>query len=376
MKNRAYKYRFYPTEEQKQSFAKTFGCCRFVYNWGLKLRTDAYYERQEKIFYDETSAALTQLKKDPEKEWLNEVSAVCLQQALRHLDRAFRNFFDGFAKYPTFKKKHGKQSATYASSAFSWDDKELHLAKMSEPLNIVWSRPLGGKPSIVTVSKDFADRYFVSILVTEDIKPFLATVKMAGIDLGIKDAVVLNSGEKFGNPRVFSKNEKKLAIAQRGLSKKQKGSKNRAKAKLKVAKIHARIADRRSDFLHKLSTKLVNENQVLAVESLQVKNMIKNHHLSKAISDVGWGEFVRQLQYKSHWYGRTFVAIDKFYPSSKRCSNCGHIMDKMPLDVRFWVCPECDTAHDRDINAAKNILSAGLTINVGGELVRPSRKKK
>jgi putative transposase len=374
---RAYKYRCYPTEEQRHILARTFGCARFAYNWALRLRTDAYYLRQERVYYADTSAAMTTLKKQPEYAWLNEVSCVPVQQAMRHLDEAFRNFFEGRAKYPTFKKKHGRQAAEYTTSAFKWDGNALTLAKMEQPLPIRWSRPLpkGAKPSTITVSCDTAGRYFVSFLVEEDFQALSVTPQTVGIDLGLHDTVTLSTGEKVGNERFFAKDEKKLAKAQRRLSRKQKGSKNRAKAKLRVAKIHARIADRRQDFLHKLTTRLIHDNQVLCVESLAVKNMLKNHSLAKAIADVGWGELIRQLQYKAAWYGRAVVAIDKFYPSSKRCSACGHILDSLTLDVRQWTCPECGTVHDRDTNAALNIKAAGLAVYACGEMVRPGRAK-
>jgi putative transposase len=376
---RAYRYRFYPTPDQDAILSRTFGCTRFVYNWALKLRTDAWYDRQERMHYEDTSAALTALKKEAATEWLNEASSVPLQQALRHLDRAFRNFFEGRATYPVFKKKRNRQAATYASSAFSWDGatRTLKLAKMDEPLAIVWSRPMpkDARPSTVTVTRDAAGRYFVSILIEEDIRPNPVTPKMVGLDLGIHDAVTLSTGEKVGNERFFRKDEKKLAHAQRDLARKQPGSKNRTKQKRKVAKIHATIADRRNDFLHKLTTRLIHENQVICVESLAVKNMIRNHALAKAIADVGWGELIRQLEYKAVWYGRTVVAIDRFYPSSKRCHICGHILESLALDVREWACPTCHTVHDRDINAALNILAAGLAVLACGESVRPGRTK-
>ncbi len=374
---RAYKYRLYPTDEQKQMLAQTFGCARFVYNWALRLRTDGYYERQERLSYAQTSARLTELKQQPEYIWLNEVSSVPPQQALRHLDRAFRNFFEGKASYPMFKSKHGEQAAEYTTSAFKWDGTQLTLAKMDTPLNIVWSRPLptGCKPTTVTVTKDTAGRYFVSILVEEGIEPLSNVHKQVGLDLGLKSMVILSTGEQVGNPKFFYRDEKKLAKAQRRLSKKKKSSKNRAKARLKVAHIHAKIADRRRDYQQKLSTRLIRESQTICVESLQVKNMVQNPKLSKAISDVGWGEFIRQLEYKANWYGRTLVKIEKFYPSSKRCHACGHVLDSLALDVRFWMCPECKTFHDRDINAAKNVLAAGLAVAACGEAVRPGRAR-
>ncbi len=374
---RAYKYRFYPTEEQQRILARTFGCARFVYNWALRLRTDAYYQQQKRISYADTSSLLTELKQQPEYAWLGEVSSVPPQQALRHLDRAFRNFFEGRAHYPRFKSKHGEQAAEYTTSAFKWESTQLTLAKMDTPLTIVWSRPLPDrcKPTTVTVTKDTAGRYFVSILVEEDIEPLPNAHKHVGLDLGLKSMVILSTGEQVGNPKFFHQDEKKLAKAQRRLSKKKKSSKNRAKARLKVAQIHAKIADRRRDYQQKLSTRLIRENQTICVESLQVKNMIQNRKLSKAISDVGWGEFIRQLAYKANWYGRTLVQIDKFYPSSKRCHACGHVLDSLSLDVRFWMCPECKTFHDRDSNAAKNVLAAGLAVATCGEAVRPGRAR-
>ncbi len=374
---RAYRYRCYPTPTQAAMLARTFGCARFVYNWALRLRTDAYYDRQERIGYHEASAALTALKQQPETAWLNEVSSVPVQQALRHLDRAFHTFFEGRAKYPTFHKKHGKQSATYASTAFRWDTelRTLILAKMETPLRIHWSRPLpdGATPTTVTISRDTAGRYFVSILIEEEIAPLPLTTGQVGIDLGLHDVVVLNSGEKVGNPRFFVQDEKKLAQAQRRLAKKQRGSKNRDKARRKVARIHARIADRRRDFTHKLSTRIIRENQTVCIESLRVKAMVKHPTLAKAIHDVGWGEFVRQLEYKVNWYGRTLVKIDRWYPSSKRCHACGHVLASLTLDIRQWTCPDCGAIHDRDVNAAQNILAVGLTVSAYGETVRPAR---
>jgi len=374
---RAYQYRIYPTDEQKKTLARTFGCARFVYNWALRLRTNAYYERQERIYYAETSARLTALKKQPEYAWLNEVAAVPLQQSLRHLDKAFTNFFEGRTEYPKFHSRHGEQAATYIGTAFKWDGHSLTLAKMDAPLNIVWSRPLpdGCKPTTVTVTKDTAGRYFVSILVEEDIASLPVVNKQVGLDLGLKSMVITSDGEHVGNPQYFRQDEKKLAKAQRRHAKKKKGSKNRNKARLKVARIHAKIADRRRDYQHKLSTRLIHENQVICIESLSVKNMVQNHSLASSISDVGWSEFTRQLEYKANWYGRTLIKIDKWYPSSKRCHCCGHVLDSLSLDERFWLCPECKTFHDRDINAAKNVLAVGLTVSACGEAVRPGRAK-
>lgn len=370
---RAYRFRFYPTPEQELILARTFGCARFAYNYMLRLRTDAWMQRQERIGYHETSATLTALKKQPEYAWLNEVSSVPVQQALRHLQTAFNNFFAKRARYPRFKRKDGPQSAEYTTSAFKWDGKSLKLAKMSEPLAVRWSRqiPKAAKVTTVTVSKDSAGRYFVSLICDDVVAKKPAVDGKIGIDLGLTHFAILSTGEKVAAPNTFRKYEKKLAKLQRRLAKKTKGSNRREKAKLKVARLHAKIADARRDFLHKLSTRLINENQVIAIESLSVSNMQKNRRLAKSISDTSWSEFVRQLEYKARWYGRELIGIDRWYPSSKRCSDCGYTMPKMPLSVREWVCPECGSIHDRDINAARNVLAAGLAVSAHREAVSP-----
>ncbi len=292
---RAYRYRFYPTQEQAQTLARTFGCVRFVHNWALNLCNETYIAQRRHLYFSAISAALTILKKQSDRFWLNEVSCVPLQQALRHLDRAFKNFFDRRSGLPVSKKKHGSQSAEYTRSAFSWDGTSLELAKMDEPPDIHWSRPLpgGSIPTTVTVSMDPAGRYFISIRIEEEIKPLELTPQTIGLDLGITSLVALSNGEKVGNPQFFREDERKLARAQRQHAKKRKGSKNREKARRKVARLHARIADKRGDYQHKLTTRIVRENQVICVESLAVKNMIQNRHLAKSIADVGWGELVR-----------------------------------------------------------------------------------
>jgi len=369
---RAYKFRFYPTSEQAEMLAKTFGCARFAYNYMLRQRTDAWFQRQEKVGYHETSAMLTVLKKTEEFSWLNDVSSVPVQQSLRHLQTAFGNFFARRNKYPTFKKRDGAQSAEYTTSAFKWDGKILKIAKAGE-LNVRFSRtiPKAAIVTTVTVSKDTAGRYFVSMLCTDQVQTKESVAAKVGIDLGLTHFAILSTGEKIASPKAFAANENKLAKAQRVLAKKQKGSANRKKAKLKVARLHAKITDTRKDFLHKLSTRLINENQVIAIETLAVSNMQKNHCLAKSIADAGWSEFVRQLEYKSLWYGRELVGIDRWYPSSKRCSDCGHTVKKMPLNVREWTCPECGSIHDRDVNAARNVLAAGLAVSALGESVSP-----
>ena len=369
MTKRAYKYRFYPTPEQAELLAQTFGCVRFVYNSILRWRTDAFYQRQEKIGYVGANARLTEIKKNPELAFLSEVSCVPLQQCLRHQQTAFKHFFEGRAKYPVFKSKRHRQSAEFTRSAFKYRDGQLYLAKSKTPLDIHWSRALPSEPSTVTVSKNSAGRYFVSCLCEFEPSKLPVTPNMTGIDLGLKDLFVTDKGERVGNPRHTAKYAKRLARAQRRLSKKKLGSANRAKARQKVAKLHAKISDCRQDNLHKLSRRLINENQVVCVESLKVKNMIRNPKLSNAIADAGWGEFVRQLAYKAEWAGRSLVAIDQWFPSTKRCSGCGHTLSSLPLSVRNWSCPECGADHDRDHNAATNIKAAGLAVLALGENV-------
>ena len=366
---RAYKFRFYPDPQQEKLLAQTFGCVRFVYNSILRYRTDAYAQTQEKIGYTAANARLTAIKKLPESLFLNDVSSVPLQQCLRNQQTAFKNFFEGRAKYPTFKSKKHRQSAEFTYRAFTFKDGELKLAKCDTPLNIQWSRQLPSDPTTITVSKDQAGRYFVSCLCEFEPTLLPVTDKKVGIDVGIKDLFVTSDGFKLGNPRHTAKYAAKLAKYQRRLAKKKLGSKNRLKAKVKVARIHAKISDCRLDSLHKLSHRLVNENQVICAENLAVKNMIKNPKLAKAITDASWGEFTRQLAYKANWTGRTYVEIDPFFPSSKRCSCCGFVKDKLPLNVRSWECPECGATHDRDLNAARNILAAGLAVLAFGENV-------
>lgn len=377
MTQKAFKYRFYPTPEQETLLRRTMGCTRLVYNRALAARTEAWYNEKKRVGYIESSAMLTQWKKQDDLDFLNEVSSVPLQQGLRHLQAAFSNFFAGRAQYPNLKKKRNGGSAEFTKAAFKWREGQLFLAKSLEPLNIRWSRelPEGAMPSTVTVKLSSAGRWSVSLLVEIEIEPLPESPNEIGIDLGITSLVALSTGEKIANPKGFQAKRRQLKKAQKALSRKQKGSNNRYKARLKVAKVHQEIGDARQDFLHKLTTRMVRENQTIAVEDLAVKNMVKNRKLALSISDASWGELVRQLEYKCDWYGRNFVKIDRWFPSSKRCAECGHIVEKLPLQIREWDCPKCGTHHDRDVNAAKNILAAGLAVKVCGANVRPDRHK-
>ncbi|MEG4855223.1 RNA-guided endonuclease TnpB family protein [Microcoleus sp. B5-D4] len=374
---KAFSYRFYPTPEQESLLRRTLGCARLVYNRALAVRTEAWYTEQKRVGYAETSSMLTEWKKTEELDFLNEVSCVPLQQCLRHLQAAYTNFFDGRAKYPNFKKKRNGGSAEFTKSAFKFRDGQVYLAKSTQALPIRWSRtlPNGATPSTITVKLAPSGRWSVSLLVDVEIEKLPKTGDQVGIDLGITSLLALSTGEKIANPKGFKTKYRKLRRAQKALIRKQKGSNNRYKARLKVAKVHQQITDARKDYLHKLTTRLVRENQTIAVEDLAVKNMIKNPKLAASISDASWGELVRQLDYKCDWYGRTLVKIDRWFPSSKRCGNCGHIVDKLPLNIREWDCPSCGTHHDRDINAAKNILAAGLAVSVCGATVRPQQSK-
>ncbi|MBW6434352.1 transposase [Actinoplanes hulinensis] len=373
---RGFKFRFYPTPEQADLLNRTFGCVRKVYNLALEARTTAWRQRQERVNYTATSALLTAWKKTEELAFLNEVSCVPLQQGLRHLQSAFTAFWDKRSRYPRFKSKHkSRASAEFTPSAFRWKNGELTLAKMTAPLDIVCSRPLpeGQSPSTVTVSRDSAGRWFVSLLCEDTIPPLLATENAVGIDAGLDHLITLSTGEKVANPRHERADRHRLACAQRQLARKEKGSRNRDKARVRVARIHARIGDRRRDHLHQLTTRLVRENQTLVIEDLTVRNMVKNHRLARAISDAAWTTFRELLTYKCRWYSRDLVVVDRWYPSSKVCSACGHLTEKMPLDIRSWTCRNCGTLHDRDVNAARNILAAGQAVTACGAGVRPQR---
>jgi putative transposase len=371
---RAYKYRFYPSPGQAAELYRTFGCVRKVYNLALEARTTAWYQRQERVSYVQSSAMLTEWKRDQELAFLNEVSCVPLQQSLRHLQRAFAAFWDKRARYPKFKsRKRSRASAEYTRSGFRWHDGTLTLAKMAEPLDIRWSRPLpeGAEPSTVTVSCDSAGRWYVSILVQTTIQPLPPGSATVGVDVGLTSLLALSTGEKIANPKHEHRDRERLARARRALSRKARGSANRDKARVKVARVCARITDRRRDHLHKLTTRLVRENQAVVIEDLRVANMVRNHSLARAISDAAWGDLRSMLEYKCVWYGRDLIVIDRWYPSSKTCSGCGHQVTSLPLGVREWTCPSCGAVHDRDVNAAVNIRAAGLAVLACGDDVRP-----
>ncbi len=375
----AHRYRFYPTSAQRQYLAQTFGCVRVVYNLALEERERAYRETGKGLSYGATSALLTQWKRQPEYAWLRDVSCVPLQQTLRHLGTAYQRFFKGQAKHPRFKSKNRTQTAEFTKSGFRLvagnvaGQPRIYLPKQAEPLRIRWSRPLppDADPRTITISKDAAGRYFICFSIKLDIPPFPKTGRSIGLDLGLTHAVITSEGQKVNNPRYYRSSLQRLRREQKALSRKQTGSNNRRKQRTKVARLHARIADMRLDWCHKLTTDLVRRFDLIAIESLNVKGMVKNHNLAQAISDVSWGEIKRQLRYKTLWYGKQLVEISQWEPTSKRCSACSHRLAALPLSARQWVCPVCGAVHDRDVNASQNVLAAGLAVIASGDGGRP-----
>ncbi|WP_344575975.1 RNA-guided endonuclease TnpB family protein [Nonomuraea roseoviolacea] len=373
----AYKCRAYPTPEQAGVLNRTFGCVRVVWNRTLAWRHARYRTEQVKTGFVQANAYLTAMKATDELAWLNEVSSVPLQQAIRHQQAAFTNFFAGRARYPRYKSRTGRQSAEYTRSGFRYRDGRLWLAKMDAPLAFVWSwpevDPASIDPTTVTVSRGPCGRWYVSFAVDVAVPDRLpATAAVVGVDLGVKDFAVTSDGDKIPNPRHLAKRERNLARYQRRQARKVKGSSNHRKAKAKVARAHRKVRASRTDFLHKTSTRLVRDHDVIVIEDLAVTNMIRNRTLAKAVSDCGWGAFRRMLEYKAARYGRHLVVVDRWLPSSKTCSACGHLLERLPLGIRTWQCPSCGTRHDRDLNAAKNILAAGLAVTACGGDVRHS----
>jgi putative transposase len=349
---------------------RTFGCVRLAWNKTLAERHRRYHAEGKSTSYKETDAALTGWKKTDELAFLSEVSSVPLQQTLRHQHTAFGNFFAKRAKYPRFKRRTGRQSAHYTRSAFRMRHGQLTLAKTSTPLEFVWSwgevDVTALNPTMVIVSRDTDGRWYVTFCVdTADPEPEPDTGNAVGVDLGLKDFAVTSDGERIGNPRLLERKARNLARYQRQMARKQKGSNNRAKAKQKVARAHRTVRNARQDFLHRTSTSLVRRYDVIAVEDLAVKNMVRNKRLARGISDASWGEFRSMLEYKAQRAGRTVAVVDRWFPSSKTCSACGHLLATLSLSTRHWTCPGCGTRHDRDINAAKNILAAGQAVARG-----------
>ncbi|WP_242027598.1 RNA-guided endonuclease InsQ/TnpB family protein [Cyanobacterium aponinum] len=360
-------YRIYPTDNQKQLLAQLFGCCRVVYNDAVALCQQVYKEGGKKPNNSELQKRLiTQAKKTEQRQWLSDVSNIPLQQSLNDLNQAYQNFFNSCkgkrkghkVKPPKFKSRKSKQTARFTRGGFKVGQHKIKLAKIGK-VKIKWSRPLPSEPSSVTVIKDSADRYFLSFVVETNPEILSDNGHNVGIDLGLETFATLSDGQKIKSPKPLKQKLKKLRRCQRNLSRKKKGSNRYNKARKRVANVHAKVKDTRTDFLHKLSTNIIRDNQTIVLEDLNVSGMIKNHKLSKAISDMGWRTFRTMLEAKSQMYGRKFIVIDRWTPTSQVCSNCGFNGGKKELNVREWTCINCGEVHDRDINASKNILVAG-----------------
>ena len=368
--NRTYRFRLYPNREQTELLAKHFGCSRFVYNYFLSQRKEQYRLTGKSDNYYAQAKVLTEMKKQEETAWLNEVNSQTLQFAIKSLEAAYNNFFKKRAKFPNFKSKHSKNSFTVPQSAYVAGGR-LFIPKFTEGIKCRVHREIKGKIGKVTITKTPSGKYFASVFTEEEyITPLDKTGKSVGVDMGLKDLLVTSEGETFKNSRYTRRYECKLAKAQQHLSRKKKGSRGFENQRLKVARLHEKIANSRADYLHKCSISLVRRYDTICIEDLNVKGMVKNRHLSKSITDASWGKFVSMLTYKAEWNNKKVVKVDRYFPSSQTCNVCGYInKDIKDLSVREWECPECHTHHDRDVNAAINILRIGLNNNISAGTV-------
>jgi len=355
-----YKFRIYPDKETTKLLIRWFGYSRYVWNWGLERKTKYHKETGKFLLYLQLAKELTLLKK--ERTWLKEAPSQALQQVLKQLETAFARFFEKKSRYPKFKsKKHFTQSLQIPQG-FKIEDNKLYLPKLrKKPIKIKLHREVKGNIKRIIVSINKINQFFVSIITDYIPKKLPKSNKKTGIDLGLKHFLITSDGRKIPLPKWFKKSENLIKWVQRKLSRKQKGSKRHEKTRQRLAKLQLKISNQRLDFLHKLSKLLIDENQVIAVESLNIKGMIKNHRLAKYIANASWGKFLELLKYKAEWYGRTVLEVNRFAPTSKMCNKCGYIKKDLKLSDRTWTCPRCGTFHDRDINAAKNIIELALT---------------
>lgn len=362
--HKAYKFRIYPTAKQKELLAGHFGACRFLYNRFLNLRKDTYLKDGTSLNYYDNAKELTLLKKQPEYIWLNEINSQSQQSALRNLEVAYNKFYRKETKFPRFKTKYDDQSFS-VPQGFKIENNKLFFAKFREGIKISLHKQIKGRQLFVTVSKTPTNEYYVSITCEVEHVSYKKTGSEIGIDTGIKDLAILSDGTKYDNIRPLKTRIKELKYNQRQLSKKQKGSKSRKKQQKKLASVHQKVKNVRKDYLHKVSTEIIKSHDVICIEDLAVKNMMKNHKLAQALADVSLGTFYTMLTYKANWNDKTIVKIDRFFPSSKTCSNCDHVHQDLTLKDREWTCTNCNTQHDRDHNAAINIKRQGLNILSG-----------
>ena len=360
------KVRIYPTQQQKVSLAQAFGTTRWVWNHFLALTNQTYKETGKGIAKYDMIKQLPKLKKQEETEWLSQTYSQSLQSVCLNLSRAFVNFFEKRCLYPRFKSRYGKQSLIYPQNVKLGEDK-IYFPKL-DWIEAVIHRPIEGSIRTVTITKNCAEQYYASVVFEngQDFPKPSAKGKAIGLDLGLTHFCITSDGKKFDNPKWFKKHERNLKIKQQQLSRKQKGSNNRNKSRLKVAKVHNKITRCREDFHHKLSRRIVNKNQVLVLENLAIKNLVRNHNLAKAISQVGWGQFCTMLKYKAEQEGNIYLEVDRFFPSSKTCHVCLNQVGSLPLEVRNWTCSSCQTTHDRDINAAISLREEGLRLLASG----------
>lgn len=372
---KSFKYRLYPTKEQKILLAKHFGAKRFVWNYFLDQRKRTYLENKQNLNYYDNAAALTQLKKQNDFSWLKEINAQSIQASLRDLEVSYNNFFSKQKSFPRFKSKRDKQSFRVPQCT-AYENGKLKIPKFEQAIKVKEDRPISGEILFSTISKSPSGKYYVSITCETEHIPYEKNCNKIGLDLGVKNLVICSNGKIYQNIKSTKKYSKQLSYEQKRLDKKKMDSSNRAKQRIKVAKIHERIASSRLNHIHNITTQIVRENQTVCVEDLSVINMIKNHKLAKSISDCSWSEILRQLKYKCEWNEKELITIDKFFPSSKTCNKCKFVNQNLTLEDREWICPSCGSKLDRDKNASENILEQGLKIYSGCGIQSEVKQKR